>query len=602
MGKRDKILFAVGFLAIVMLMIPGMILGENAVITYHDQLDGEMIAYILQAKHLFDNGGLPEFMDGAMKTALTPPAPACVLLFLGGNYLGAYWIMQLLGCITGYVGMYLLAVDVTGKRIPAVFAGILYAAVPFLPVYGLSQYGIPMLLWCALRIRKGENIIVSFVYAAVFALNSSLVLAGFAILLALAAVLVRDVFCAKKKGGMIKIGRLAGMWVIMLTGYILTNLSLIAQILGVGEKALSHKTEYALVPENFWNSWITGLLYGGQHSQDYHLSFVVATGLTIVSFFALPMWRRRKFKERISEECVRIVRIVFYILCCNICLSGAAALWNSALGVQIRANMGALGAFQLDRLLWLCPCLWYIMLACNMAVIMEMWSEGKGSSDSEKTKTVGTFSRICAGVCCVLTAAALCVTGLNILKNSDFKSNVRKLMDSEYPVMSYGDYYAIGVMEQVEEFIRETKGLEQSEYRVVSLGIDPAAALYHGFYCLDGYSNNYSLEYKHSFREVIAPALEVSDYLREYYDNWGNRCYIFGSECPGYYTIEKNGFYFSHLEMDTVALRNMGGDYLLSAAYVANAEELGITLLRDDAFQTGDSYYRIFVYEVMDAD
>ena len=136
------------------------------------------------------------------------------------------------------------------------------------------------------------------------------------------------------------------------------------------------------------------------------------------------------------------------------------------------------------------------------------------------------------------------------------------------------------------------------EYRVVSLGIDPAAALYHGFYCLDGYSNNYSLAYKHAFRRVIAPALEQSEYLRAYFDDWGNRCYLFGTESPGYYTIEKGGFYFEHLELDTAALRELGGDYLLSAAYIANSNELGLTLLGDEAFETSDSYYRIFLYEV----
>lgn len=598
MGKRDKILFALGFLAVVMLMIPGMILGENAVITYHDQLDGEMIAYILQAKHLLDNGILPEFMDGASKTALMPPAPACVLLFLSGHYLAALWLMQIAGCIVGYVGMYLLAADVTGKKIPAVLAGVLYASIPFLPVYGLSQYGIPMLLWCVLRLRRGEGIIISYVYAAVLALNSSLVLAGFAMLLTLAAVMVSDIVRYGVKDGMTKVRYPAGMWVIMLVGYVLTNFTLITQIMGMGDMSVSHKAEYALVPENLGNGWLTGLLYGGQHSQDYHLSFILAAVLTIVSFTACSAYWKKNFKQSISETGLRNIRIMYLIFICNLCLSGAAALWNSETGVRIRTNMGAAGAFQMDRLLWLCPCLWYMMLACNLAVIIELWNAAKECNGSGERKYAGAFVGVCAGICCALTVGATCVSGFNILKNSDFKSNVRKLIESEYPAMSYGDYYAIGVMEQVEEFIRETKELEQSEYRVVSLGIDPAAALYHGFYCLDGYSNNYSLEYKHSFRNIIAPALEVSDYLRDYYDNWGNRCYVFGSECPGYYTIEKNGFYFSHLEMDAEALRNMGGDYLLSAAYIANAQDLGLTLLRDEPFQTEDSYYRIFIYEV----
>jgi hypothetical protein len=248
--------------------------------------------------------------------------------------------------------------------------------------------------------------------------------------------------------------------------------------------------------------------------------------------------------------------------------------------------MGALGAFQLDRLLWLCPCLWYLMLGCCVAAVLKL------CGNREKKH------RLAGGVCFALMAASLGITGWQILKDSDVKANLQKLRNTDYPVMSYSDYYAIGVMEQVKDFLWERTGLEQKDYRVVSLGIDPAAALYHGFYCLDGYSNNYSLEYKHSFRKVIAPALEESDYLRDYYDNWGNRCYLFGTECPGYYTIEKNGFYFQHLELDTEALRELGGNYLFSAAYIANSDELGLTLLREEPFETEESYYRIFLYEV----
>ena len=80
--KVNSICFGLGLLAVLFMGLPYLLLGEDAIVTYHDQLDGELIAYLLQAKHLFRGSILPEFMNGVAKTALIPPAPLFVLLFL----------------------------------------------------------------------------------------------------------------------------------------------------------------------------------------------------------------------------------------------------------------------------------------------------------------------------------------------------------------------------------------------------------------------------------------------------------------------------------------------------------------------------------------
>lgn len=591
MNRKDKWLYVTGAGILLLLLLPWFLLGESAVITYHDQLDGEMIAYILQAKHLGKGDVLPEFMHGAAKTALTLPAPASVLLFLGGHYEAALFVMQLLGSLIGYTGMFLLVGEITKKPFPALAAGGLYGALPLLPVYGLSQYGLPLLVWCILQLKKGKRTGFCLGYALFFALDSSLALVGFAVLAVTFVWILAEMgaqWRKKERPGI----RLPLLWLMLLAGYLSTNLPLIAQILGGDGKMLSHKAEYALRAENFFSAWVQGILYGGQHSQDYHLSFLPWGGLVLV------LSLRKEFR---TERVGQLRRVMLGIIGCNVFFAMLAAFWNSAAGVYLRAQIGVLGAFQVERFLWLSPCMWYLFLGVSMALGAEYWNismqkkpgVGKYGNDIRKSAyKAGCF--LCGGVLLV----SLGITSWQIVKNSDFKCNVQKLLNPEYPAMSYEDYYAIGVYEQVKAFMAEYTGQEQEEYRVVSLGIDPAAALYHGFYCLDGYSNNYSLEYKHLFRKIIAPALQESAYLQDYFDNWGNRCYLFGSECPGYYTIEKNGFYFSHLELDTQALSDLGGEYLFSAAYIANAEELGLLQLCEEPFETEDSYYCIWVYGI----
>ena len=43
----------------------------------------------------------------------------------------------------------------------------------------------------------------------------------------------------------------------------------------------------------------------------------------------------------------------------------------------------------------------------------------------------------------------------------------------------------------------------------------------------------------------------------------------------------------------------LGGTYVFSAAYIENAEKTGLKLLREEPFSNDDSYYQIYVYELM---
>lgn len=630
---RQKFWFFLGLMAVLFMAVPYIVLGQDAIVAYHDQLDGEMIAYILQAKHLFAGDILPEFLGGADKTALTLPAPGFVLLFLTGNYFAALVMMQLAGSLCGYAGMYLLLKEAfqgrdetgsgRGQELIAVGVAVLYAYLPFLPVYGLSQYGIPLLVWSFLQLKKGgKHRIGCFLFIGVYTLCSSLVLVGFGVLLVgiLWALWLqygrKDRQCraddgeragdggaeqSGARGQNAAAGKKAGaraVWGglgLMLFLYIAENFRLLCQILAGG--AVSHKTEYALAGESFFGGLMQGFLEGGQHSQDFHKWILAAAVLTAAAAFFTGAWKRKKERQLLVRMglCVGM----------NFCFALGAALWNSGAGIALRTHLEAVGAFQVQRLLWLAPCFWYLLLGCVLLLAWRMY-EGRGDSGIElqklgkkyHTRRCGLGESICAGLCMAICAGAFCVTGLQVLLGSNLKPNLQKMRNPDYGVLSYRDYYAPEVMEQVENYIREYSGQEPSAYRVLSLGIDPAAALYQGFYCLDGYSNNYALDYKHAFRRILAPELEKSEYLREYFDEWGNRCYLLSAETPGYYTIEKNGFYFQNYELDTEAAKSLGADYILSAAYIANAKEQGLFLVREEPFESPGSYYRIFLYEI----
>ena len=576
--KLKNLCPALGILAVLLTVLPYFLLGKDAIYTYLDQLDGEVIAYILQAKHLFHGSVIPEFMNGASKTALILPAPLAVLLFLSGNYCGALGLMTLFGKLCGYAGMYLLVKEMTDEKWIAALSAFLYSCIPFLAVYGLGEFGIPMLFWCALQIKKGKHLTAAYLYTILYALSSSLVLVGFGVLGFELVWILHTLVSEYRKGKTDKraIFRLTFFWLLLLAVYLVENISLFSQLFGTGKDFVTHKSEYALSARPFSEVFLDSLLSGTQHGNGYHaLLLVCILGAVITGCI-----RMLSSKKDMSGK--PLLTVIAFCVGWNVCFALLSALWDSAPGIALRSRLSFLGTFHLDRLLWMAPCLWYLAAACGLALIYRLYRD--------------SFRYL---FCLLPMTVLFGATALWSLYSGEFKMNVQKLRNPDYGILSYRDYYAIGVMEQVRAFLDTYTGKSVEEYRVVSLGIDPAAALYHGFYCLDGYSNNYSLEHKKKFREIIAPELEKSAYLTQYYDDWGNRCYLFSAECPGYYTIEKHGFYFQNYQINTDALYEMGGRYLLSAAWIQNAEDQGLTLLNETPFETDDSYYYIYVYEIL---
>ena len=133
---------------------------------------------------------------------------------------------------------------------------------------------------------------------------------------------------------------------------------------------------------------------------------------------------------------------------------------------------------------------------------------------------------------------------------------------------------------------------------MVSIGIYPSVAEFNGFYTLDGYLNNYSLSYKRQFRQIIWKELSKDADLKEYFDGWGNRCYVFSSEL-GHNDLYSGDSRFTlhHLELDTKQLRVMGGEYVISAVHIENNAQNGLRLEKE--FYSPTAFWHIYLYYVL---
>lgn len=138
-------------------------------------------------------------------------------------------------------------------------------------------------------------------------------------------------------------------------------------------------------------------------------------------------------------------------------------------------------------------------------------------------------------------------------------------------------------------------GMQKDEYVVGSLGMEPIIAAVNGFNTVDGYANNYPLEYKHRFRNIIAAELEKDDDLRAYFDEWGNRCYLFSSEIGTAMQTRENNNSISNLAFNTTAMAEMGCKFVFSAVEIENHAALGWTHLFTTEHETSAWIIRVYL-------
>ncbi len=586
---------AIGVLIVILGNLPFFILKGSSVISVREQLDGELVGYMLGAKYLFNATDIyPEFLGGVLKSALTPPSYGSLIFYKLFPPLTAFLANQLLVMLAGFIGMYLWGVKLTGKRFISFAGGILFAFLPYYTVYGLSVSGVPLVAWALYVLaeygRKDVSpeeqkkfgllpVISAFLAIAVYGLFSSLVLCGYAV--CACAVLALFIILIRKKSGLSVSGKLlmaAGTAELIII-YLLLNLDLIRQILKPGSGYISHKTEIVQGYSPFIQSFTELLSKGSIAVPSLHLFIFFGTIAVLTVSLGLLISRKIKGKKTEKAELFRYSKILFLFFAAAVFIAVFYGIFHTEKAAKaISSSDSVLKAFQIDRFYWLYPFIWYTALILIGAICSEL----------VKKKWI-TY---------ILLSVILIPCALYVLKESAFKENAMEFVRKNSTALTWDAFFSENEFSEIAEYIEEKTGLSQDAYRVGSIGIEPSVSFYNGFYTIDGYSNNYSLEYKLRFRKAIEKELEKNDYNRDYFDNWGNRCYLFSSEYYGNPLLTKyEHAYFSDLELNTEALRDLGCRYIFAAGEIAGAEEKGLRL--EKIFDDYGYTYVVYLYEVV---
>lgn len=568
----DLPLWWVGFVMLGIVLIPNVMLGEGSVFTVHDQLDESMMNYVLTARHLGESS-IPEMLGGINASGLQPSAVLFVLFYCVFSPFLAFMCSYAIMFLCGFMGMYLAVSEMTDSSVLAVVSAGVFCMLPSYPVYGLSQMGIPLVLYAFLCLYRQKNRVAALVLTMFFGLTSHLVYTGYVVLAFWAAALVVLWFRRERLGYPV-----FGFGVLLGT-YLLTNYNLFWELLFGGGGYVSHREEMVNGAMPFWESAREVFLESLHHAPSYHrgliLPIIIMLVLGGIFYHRLGQSAARRYVQGLCGMLLLTGIALFY----GLCKWEPVVEWKNSV-------TGFLHYFQMERFYWLYPAGWYLELALVFSV---WWTECRERRENHRKLWGGLALQ------CLILAAIMYPTADTVLKNSYFYRNVDQYNNGSgiTGYISWESWYAKDLMQELDNAI----GCEKDTYKVAHLGISPAPALMHGFYTVDGYSNNYSLEYKHAFRRVIATELDKNAETAVYFDKWGNRCYLFNSLTGNYWMIPKNSdIQYEGLEFDMDALSDLGCVYLFSGAEIVDAEEMKLEFM--GYFETENSYWGIWLYKI----
>ncbi len=553
--RTEKWLLAIALIAITLFVSPLFILGENAHIRIHDNLDSNLSWY----KVLAESGQIMSGVDSTIeqiingnlsRNAFGTEFSIIVWLYALFPTMTAYALSQSITRIIAFFGMYLLLKKHFLKGAEWEFINIgtalALAFTPFWPSGMLSTLGMPLALWAFLNIRNGEKSWKNYLVLTLLPFYSSIVLGFFFFLSAMGLFWVSD-FLRGKGWNLRFLFSIAYMTFI----FLIVEYRLVYSFLFDNDP--NSRDEYFHARLTFAHSLrltLKNFIYGHHHAATIH-TFVILPVILIALFIVL---RKRLWKEE--------HRFVFLFIL-NFLLSVWYAFWFYKGWLPLTERFHFLDTFNFARYHFLRPLVIYVLFALSLKIFFSQGRQWK--------KTVPIL----------VVAQVLVASFYN-----------EEILFRDKPTVK--QFYAEEQFEEIKDYI----AIPQEEYRVASIGMHPAIAQYNGFYTLDTYNNFYPLSYKYQFRKIIERELEKSKTIRIYFDEWGGRCYLFTAELGKHYMFKKNTKKkLKNLELNTEQFKKMGGSYIFSSVPIENASDNNLKL--ENTFESDHSVWKIYLYKAI---
>ena len=577
--KINKYIIYVFIFALLSIFVVHLVNGDKNLIQIYDNLDSEITTRLLpkQAGNLYSISNesiVPQAMNGLKRNSFNASATnieTTIFYFFSPIYF--YLLNFIIINAIAFAGVYLLfsryifAGIKDQNKILASLLAFSFILLPAFTIYGMAVLGSPLLLYCILNIVNGKRSVFNYLFIAIYPFYSSLVLGGHVVLVLLfVAGLIYYFIKKNKKAGL----QFMGIAVAMGFLYLISEINLINQFL-FDSDFVSHRTAWdptfdqisqtseTLGFTDAFRRVINFIQHGEINAKVYPIPILIF--LVVLLVFNFKSLIRNKYILPIFTGLILISLLYgFYF--------SDLKPW-----VYLKNQFILLKTFRIDRIFFFWSVFWYIMFAFMV----------KNAFDSKKK-----FLIVTAYVFVIFNL-------LNVAQhNRNIKSNTAIFLGlKNHSMISYKKFFAEDLFNKIKADIKEPL----DSFRTINIGFVPAVSQYNGFYTLDNYSNNYPLSYKKDFRRIVAPELEKSEKWRTSFDKWGGECFVFTSEIEYRYEFIPAEKSLKKLEINTEALYEMGGRYVLSALDIENNDENYLEFLKK--YTDENTPLVIYLYKVI---
>ncbi len=541
--KQVSKLHLVPGIIITIYFLPYIILGENANILIHDNLDSNIawVKILLDNNLAFANPNITvhQIFDGLKLANLYAYSDLSLFIFKIFGIYDGYVINKVIMCLVAYFGMFFLLKNYykthNKNDFIIISVSLLFSLLPFWS-FQISVSGIPLVFYAFINILKRDYRIKNWIIIVFYGSYSSLVLTGIFIFFILGSILVYDFYKNKR----INIKFILAS-ILLGCVYLISHYPVISNFL-VCNDVVMHRNEFyksSIGLLEALNNSFRIFAEGQNHAHSRHMIFLI--------FFII-------FVSRIKFDNTTKLLISFLVL-----TSLFYGLKDYHYFQPIVKKFTEKIPLQLQRFHTLHPFVWYLLLA----IVLQRFN-----LTCKKDK--------------IIVYTILIIQFIFLVTQHELIYNINK--------PTYAQFYDKELFDKVKSTINEP--VEQ--YKIANVGLHPAITQFNGFYTVDGYVTNYPLKYKNKFRNVIEDEINRDEGIKSYFDNWGSRCYAFSSELKRKF-LNNNHKEIEYLLFDYSALKNLGCKYIISTTSINTTNNTELSYISK---LTGE-YWNIYIYKII---